>query len=83
MDERQKNPYAVALGRQGGKIGGPARATRLTAEQRHGIASKAARVRWGLSEQGTPRETAGNEVLSGDGVDGVSEEGSSRNTITQ
>lgn len=41
-----KNPHAVALGRLGGKKGGPARAKRLTAEQRQEIARKAAKARW-------------------------------------
>jgi hypothetical protein len=41
-----KNPAAVALGRLGGKKGGPARAARLTKEQRREIAKKAARARW-------------------------------------
>ncbi len=41
-----KNPHAVALGRLGGKKGGPARASKLTAEQRKDIAKKAARTRW-------------------------------------
>jgi hypothetical protein len=42
----EKNPAAVALGRLGGKKGGPARAARLTKEQRAEIARKAARARW-------------------------------------
>jgi hypothetical protein len=42
----EKNPAAVALGRLGGKKGGPARAKRLSAEQRRQIAQKAARTRW-------------------------------------
>jgi hypothetical protein len=42
-----KNPHAVALGRQGGKKGGKARADRLTAEERREIARKGARARWG------------------------------------
>lgn len=42
-----KNPYAVALGRLGGKKGGKARAEKLTQEQRKEIAQKAARARWG------------------------------------
>lgn len=46
----KKNPHAVALGRRGGKVGGKARAESLTAEQRHAIAVKAARKRWGMSE---------------------------------
>ncbi|HEV3258564.1 MAG TPA: hypothetical protein VG013_16930 [Gemmataceae bacterium] len=42
-----KNPTAVALGKLGGKKGGPARAAKLTKEQRSEIARKAARARWG------------------------------------
>jgi hypothetical protein len=42
----QKNPAAVALGRLGGKKGGPARAARLTAARRKAIAKKAAITRW-------------------------------------
>ena len=41
-----KNPAAVALGRLGGLKGGPARAKKLTQEQRKEIARKAAKVRW-------------------------------------
>jgi hypothetical protein len=46
---RQKHPGAVALGKLGGKKGGPARAKKLSAEQRKAIAQKAARARWGRS----------------------------------
>jgi hypothetical protein len=42
----KKNPHAVALGRLGGKKGGPARAAKLTPEQRREIAKKAAEARW-------------------------------------
>ena len=42
-----KNPAAVFLGHFGGKKGGPARANKLTAEQRSEIARKAANARWG------------------------------------
>ena len=42
-----KNPAAVALGRLGGKKGGPARAKKLTKQQRSEIAKKAAAARWG------------------------------------
>ena len=42
----EKNPAAVALGRLGGLKGGPARARKLTKEQRSEIAKKAARSRW-------------------------------------
>ena len=41
-----KNPAAVALGRMGGKKGGPARAKKLSSEQRKAIAKKAADSRW-------------------------------------
>jgi hypothetical protein len=41
-----KNPAAVALGRLGGKKGGPARARKLSKERRSEIASFAARSRW-------------------------------------
>jgi hypothetical protein len=37
---------ARALGSRGGKKGGPARAAKLTAEQRAEIAKKAAAARW-------------------------------------
>lgn len=43
---QEKNPAAVALGRLGGKKGGPARAAKLTPEQRKEIAKKAAAARW-------------------------------------
>ncbi len=42
----EKNPAAVALGRLGGKKGGPARAEKLSARRRSEIARKAARMRW-------------------------------------
>lgn len=41
-----KNAAAVALGRKGGKKGGPARAKALTAKRRKEIAQKAAKARW-------------------------------------
>jgi hypothetical protein len=43
----EKNPAAVALGRLGGKKGGPARAAKLSAKKRAQIARKAAMTRWG------------------------------------
>ena len=46
-----KNPAAVALGKLGGKKGGPARAKALSAERRREIAKKAAEVCWGRREQ--------------------------------
>ena len=42
-----KNPAAVALGRMGGKKGGPARAKKLSKKRRSEIAKKAAAARWG------------------------------------
>ena len=42
-----KNLAAVALGKLGGLKGGPARAAKLTPEQRRAIAKKAAASRWG------------------------------------
>ena len=44
--KKKKNPAAVALGRLGGKKGGPARAKKLTAEQRTEIARHAANTRY-------------------------------------
>ena len=41
-----KNAAAVALGRLGGKKGGPARAKLLTPKQRSEIARRAAQARW-------------------------------------
>jgi hypothetical protein len=49
----EKNPDAVSLGRLGGKKGGPARAAKLTPEQRREIARKAAGVRWRSDEKDT------------------------------
>jgi hypothetical protein len=46
LELQGKNPAAVALGRRGGKKGGPARAEKLTAEQRSAIAKHAAKSRW-------------------------------------
>jgi hypothetical protein len=50
---KRKNPAAVALGRKGGKKGGPARAAKLTPEQRSESARRAVQARWGkgLSNQ--------------------------------
>jgi uncharacterized OB-fold protein len=49
----EKNPHAVALGRLGGKKGGPARAKKLTAKQRKEIAKKAAQARWAKEKGGS------------------------------
>ena len=42
----EKNQAAVALGRLGGRKGGPARAASLSAKKRREIAKKAAKTRW-------------------------------------
>ena len=47
-----KNAAAVELGRLGGQKGGPARARKLTPEQRAAIARKAAQARWAQRRQG-------------------------------
>jgi hypothetical protein len=46
MVKKRKNPYAVALGRRGGKKGGPARAAAMTPEERSESARKAVLARW-------------------------------------
>jgi hypothetical protein len=50
----KKNPGAVALGRRGGKKGGPARAAKLTPEQRSESARKAVRARWAKAVPAAP-----------------------------
>lgn len=42
----KKNQHAVELGRLGGRIGGFARAAKLSAERRQEIARQAALARW-------------------------------------
>ena len=46
MAQKKKNPYAVALGRKGGKKGGPARAANMTPEERSESARNAVVARW-------------------------------------
>lgn len=46
---KRKNAAAVALGRKGGKKGGPARAASLTPEERSLSARRAANARWGTA----------------------------------
>ncbi len=48
--ETPKDPAAVSLGRKGGLKGGPARAAKLSAEERSEIGKKAAAKRWGKGE---------------------------------
>ena len=51
MAKKRKNPYAVALGRKGGKKGGPARAANMTPEQRSESARNAVTARWAKAKQ--------------------------------
>lgn len=50
MEREKKNPAAVALGRLGGLKGGPARARKMTPEERSDAARKAALARWKSKE---------------------------------
>lgn len=47
LSEQEAKSIAAALGRLGGKKGGPARAKALSKEERIEIAKKAAAARWG------------------------------------
>lgn len=49
--KRTKDPAAVALGRKGGKKGGPARAAKLTPAQRSESARKAVQSRWAKTKK--------------------------------
>lgn len=49
-----KNPAAVALGKLGGKKGGPARANKLSKERRSEISKKAAQTRWEKAKERKP-----------------------------
>lgn len=46
FDERLHVPGDNPVGREGGLIGGKARANTLSAEERSAIAKRAARIRW-------------------------------------
>jgi len=46
-----RDPHFVALGSEGGKKGGKARAKRLSPERRSAIAKKAAKARWKTSQK--------------------------------
>jgi hypothetical protein len=48
--KKAKDPHAVALGRKGGLKGGPARAAKLTKEQRSESARHAAVARWSRAD---------------------------------
>lgn len=64
MAKKKKNPYAVLLGRRGGKKGGPARAANMTAEQRSESARNAVLARWAKAKE------KAKEVLGGDNSNG-------------
>jgi hypothetical protein len=55
---KKKNPAAVALGRIGGKKGGPARAAKLTPAQRSDSARKAVQARWAKNKDASGNEAA-------------------------
>jgi len=61
MAKKRKNPYAVALGRRGGKKGGPARAANMTPEQRQESARNAVMARWARVKARAKSEAAQNE----------------------
>lgn len=50
--QQRKDPAAVVLGRKGGKKGGPARAAKLTPQQRSESARNAVRARWAKAKAG-------------------------------
>jgi hypothetical protein len=52
ISSKKKDPAAVALGRKGGKKGGPARAAKLTPKQRSDSARKAVQARWAKAKEG-------------------------------
>lgn len=52
VDQPQKNPAAVALGRLGGLKGGKARAASLSKTKRSDIARQAAKARWRSKNRG-------------------------------
>ncbi|MCA9501171.1 MAG: hypothetical protein KC588_18410 [Nitrospira sp.] len=55
---QDKDPNAVALGRKGGLKGGPARAAKLTPQERRESARNAAIARWkNKEEEGGPQKS--------------------------
>jgi hypothetical protein len=58
VNAKRKNAAAVALGRKGGKKGGPARAAKLTPELRSASARKAVQARWAKSKKGSDSSEA-------------------------
>jgi hypothetical protein len=77
VNVKKKNPAAVALGRKGGKKGGPARAAKLTPEQRSASARKAVQARWTKGKTGS-----GSTVLKSNDA-GTKTFGQFRNKINE
>jgi hypothetical protein len=48
---REKDPAAIARGHKGGILGGPARAAKMTAEERSASARRAAQARWARTSE--------------------------------
>ena len=63
LSVRKKDPAAVALGRKGGKKGGPARAAKLTPEQRSESARKAVQARWARAASTAPALDTSKQAL--------------------
>jgi len=61
--DADRKPTDKVIGRNGGKVGGKARARKLTEEQRSKIASKAAQKRWGNSQQPPKIQIAPSVVM--------------------
>jgi len=57
MGAQVKDPAAVALGRKGGLKGGPARAAKMTPEERRESARKAVQARWAKAKSKTGGES--------------------------
>jgi hypothetical protein len=67
MAAKQKDPAAVALGRKGGRKGGPARAAALTPEQRSASARKAVQARWAKPKLGAGHIVSKSKRMSAPG----------------
>src|SRR5205823_6665502 len=72
MAVKKKNAAAVTLGRKGGKKGGPARAAKLTPQQRSQSARNAVLARWAKTKHEpaskpvhvTPTDTSDNALAA-------------------
>jgi hypothetical protein len=63
LSAKKKNPAAVSLGRKGGTKGGPARAAKLTPEQRSESARKAVQARWSKAAPGAAELDTSKKAL--------------------